>query len=435
MTSRFSKAIRVLAVLLLATFKLSAQEPSTGLVFLSEQEYKAIPLASTAMMGTLPASKDLSAWFPQPGNQGNQSSCVAWAVCYGLKSYQEAVEHKRTPVSNDQVFSPAYVYNQIKLSGCDNGSYITSALNLLKKEGVATMQQFPYNAFDCSRQPGAADKSAARPYTIADWRTVPLNDEMDVKSHIASGFPVVIGMMVDEGFLRLRGNYIYSGPSGNNKGGHAMVVVGYDDTRQAFKVLNSWGTAWGDNGYGWISYGAFKQRVREAYSAQDVVVNDPTVNPNPTVQPLPNIPVPVPSSNISASLGTLTILHNVPVNMPNGQYPGMAITVPGQILNAVGSNAQIIIRFLMPNGQPLYANPQESFFRDIHGYAAVGSPVLPVINNPANTGTATFAIPYYALNLQPTGGMQQYQLSAVATVYINNFEYAKSQPTSMVVRF
>jgi hypothetical protein len=432
----FFKAYLILISFFTCANVLYSQEKGTGLLFLNDDEYKSIPLASTAMMGTLPTSKDLSSWFPSPGDQGSQSSCVAWAVCYGLKSYQEAVEKRQPPTSTTQVYSPSYVYNQIKISGCGNGSYIKSALELLKREGVTTLQAFPYDQFDCNRQPSTTDKTLARQNAIAEWRTVPLETETDVKSHIASGFPVVIGMMVDEGFQRLRGNFIYSGPSGMEKGGHAMVVVGYDDSRQAFKVLNSWGREWGENGYGWISYSAFKRRVREAYSAQDIVVNDPTnINPNPTTDPIPNIPIPVPSSNISASLSGVNITHNVPVNMPNGQYPGMAITVPGTILNGVGSNAQLVIRFIMPNGQPLVANPQEFFFRDVHGFVAVGSPALPIFSTPAITGTATFAIPYYALNLIPTNFTQTYSLTAVATLYINNFEIAKSPGVALWVKY
>jgi hypothetical protein len=44
---------------------------------------------------------------------------------------------------------------------------------------------------------------------------------------------------------------MYSGPS---SGMHAMCIVGYDDARQAYKVRNSWGSDWGENGYMWMSY-------------------------------------------------------------------------------------------------------------------------------------------------------------------------------------
>ncbi|MDP9955102.1 hypothetical protein J2X97_000739 [Epilithonimonas hungarica] len=428
-----TQKIKLTVVLLTIFCSLYAQQKGTGLVFVSEAEYKSIPLASTAMMGTLPSSKDLSEWFPTPGDQGEQSSCVAWAVGYGLKAYQEAVERRQNQHSLMK-FSPAYIFNQIKISDCRNGSSIMTALNLLKKEGVASIDQFPYNPLDCSRQPSGEDKNNARPYAIAEWRTVPIGNEAEVKSHISSGFPVVIGMFVDEGFMRLGYNEIYQGPSGNEKGGHAMVVIGYDDSRQAFKVLNSWGINWGTSGYGWVSYTAFKNRVREAYSVQDIVINDPSNIPAVNPGPSPNIPVPLPSSNVSATLSPLTITHNVMVTTERGNFPGMIINSPGSISNGIGASSQVILRFYLANGSPLLANPLENAFRDINGLVAAGTPVVPVYSNPIS-GSVNFAVPYYALNFPYTGGVNSYQVFAVATLYINQFEHVKSPPLSMTIRY
>lgn len=55
-------------------------------------------------------------------------------------------------------------------------------------------------------------------------------------------------------------------PPGSNGGtaGHAFVVVGYDDSRELFRVKNSWGTAWADGGYAWVSYDLVR---RAAYRA------------------------------------------------------------------------------------------------------------------------------------------------------------------------
>ena len=44
-----------------------------------------------------------------------------------------------------------------------------------------------------------------------------------------------------------------------------MCVIGYDDRRQAFQIMNSWGPEWGDNGVAWVRYADFKEFVREAY--------------------------------------------------------------------------------------------------------------------------------------------------------------------------
>jgi C1A family cysteine protease len=41
---------------------------------------------------------------------------------------------------------------------------------------------------------------------------------------------------------------------GSTKGRHAMVICGYNG-KDAFKVRNSWGTTWGEDGYGWMSEG------------------------------------------------------------------------------------------------------------------------------------------------------------------------------------
>ena len=37
-------------------------------------------------------------------------------------------------------------------------------------------------------------------------------------------------------------------------GRHGICLIGYDDEKEAFKFINSWGTNWGIDGYGWISY-------------------------------------------------------------------------------------------------------------------------------------------------------------------------------------
>ncbi len=411
----------------------------TGLVFLDEDQYRDIPLASTSMMGALPSQVDLSNWFPTPGNQGNQSSCVGWAVAYGLKSYQEAVERRQPPASSTNVFSPSFIYNQIKLNHCGGGSYIYDALNLLKKSGVSTWESFPYAEYDCNAIPSQTVSNQAKDFAIADWRRVNIQDDIEIKSQLNAGFPVVIGMMVDEGFERLGYNQTYQAPSGQSKGGHAMVVVGYDDNKNAYKVFNSWGTDWGTNGLGWVSYQVFKDRVREAYTAQDIVINNPNISTNIPDDHARNINIPPPispdASSVSANLGQPVVNHNQMVQTPLGLQPGMTISIPGEIMNGTGSYAQLVLRFYLLNGQPLFANPNENFYKDAHNLVATGTQRGHIINNPAPLGNHMVSIPYYALNFQSTGGMMEHQVAVQATLYINEFEKSKSIMTTMRIRY
>jgi Papain family cysteine protease len=273
----YARATWMACLLTFSVAGFGQQIKATGLQFLSENAYQSIPLAVTPMLGQIPPRVDRSSDFPTPGDQGPQGSCVGWAVTY-LKSYQERVERKWTSWGNERTFSPAFVYNQLKTTpDCSGGTFISEALNLLRGQGAATISSFPYIPNSCSSTPDAAIKQSARPYAIADWRRVNAQDEIEIKNHIASGFPVVIGAAVDDAFMQL-GQQVYRMPGGQVRGGHAMVVVGYDDSQAAFKLINSWGNSWGAAGYGWISYGMFKSITREAYVAQDIVTS-----PSPVV--------------------------------------------------------------------------------------------------------------------------------------------------------
>ena len=238
----------------------------------------------------VPSTLDLSADTPPPGDQGQQGSCVGWAVAYAMKSYQERVE-RGWPLADDRhLMSPAYVYNQIRLPG--GGAYFFDAFNLLFDQGSASQAVMPYDPRDFRRPPSAAAKREAANYKIASFGAVERSSHdsfvQEVKRHLVQRRPVVIGIWVYPDFLRLnRANPIYDDASGYNSGGHAIVIVGYDDARSAFKIINSWGTDWGIGGYGWIDYDASERLILEAYVAEDVVASDVNDPPAPATVPSP----------------------------------------------------------------------------------------------------------------------------------------------------
>jgi hypothetical protein len=104
-----------------------------------------------------------------------------------------------------------------------------------------------------------------------------------VKEHLAKDAPVVIGMMVGGSFMRdMMGKQLWE-PTNEDRsqmgfGGHAMCVIGYDDRKQAFQIMNSWGPEWGDNGIAWVRYADFKEFVREAYGIDPMPKRGAAVN-------------------------------------------------------------------------------------------------------------------------------------------------------------
>jgi TolB-like protein len=152
----------------------------------------------------------------------------------------------------------------------------------------------------------------------------------------------------------------------------------------------------------------------------------PTVKPSGSAPPA-RPPVVAPSVEILPP----GVIHNVMMNGVNG----MSITIQGAITNAWNKSGQVVVRFFMPNGQALFANPQEFTFRDASGLVAVGTNRFPIPERRYPLGNITLFIPYYALNMQPTGGNMTYQLGMQGFVYIDGFERARSQITSFLLRW
>lgn len=222
-----------------------------GCEFLPEEDYQKIDLAKK-----VPAAKASYKYLTTPnvGNQGPDGACVGWGVGYSARSIMTGA---RT------YFSPAYIYNQIKLGDCSAGSYISTALNLVRNEGVCTWSYMPYQAGDCYTQPNYNQRRNASYYKVSGYSRVSINVS-SIRNQIAYGRPVVVGGPVDSYFMNLGYNRILTYASGSG-GGHCYTVVGYNDDYRCFLIQNSWGTSWATNGYGWISYDIIGTLFREAY--------------------------------------------------------------------------------------------------------------------------------------------------------------------------
>src|SRR5438132_1116407 len=100
----------------------------------------------------IPERMDLSRYFPSPGNQGMQGSCVGWAVGYAARAYYAVATEGNRRNNYNSIPSPAYIYNTIKGDGdCQTGSRISDALDLLQNSGSASFQNFPYDQSSCRR--------------------------------------------------------------------------------------------------------------------------------------------------------------------------------------------------------------------------------------------------------------------------------------------
>jgi hypothetical protein len=205
---------------------------------------------------------------------------VAWSSAYAARTILENTRYGGGQPASKPAFSPAFLYNQIGLEGCQ-GSYIIRAMEFMTKQGAVPYDQFPYTDRDCSRQPDQSLIRDAAQFKMRGFNRLSLGDRNDkidiraIKENLAAGAPVVIGMMVGQSFMQnMMGKDLWI-PEPNDRsmmgfGGHAMCVVGYDDKKYggAFLIMNSWGPEWGTNGFGWVRYPEFNYFVREAYGLE-----------------------------------------------------------------------------------------------------------------------------------------------------------------------
>lgn len=215
----------------------------------------------------LPSKVDLSGSMPDVGDQGFQGSCVGWATGYYCKTYQEVYEKKWK--EDENAYSPSWVYNQIN-GGVDEGSRFSEALDLLVSKGCDFMDNFRYASLDYISQPDNASKTNAAHYKSSSWKYLTQTKE-DFRTILASSQVILISLPVYPDFDNISStNEIYDDWSGVSRGNHALCVVGYDDSKQAIKFINSWGASWGLSGYGWIAYDKIPD-LNNAYILSDKV--------------------------------------------------------------------------------------------------------------------------------------------------------------------
>ncbi len=253
-----------------------------------------VPLITTlSLSGLSPPSWD---WRDVNGtdymtpvkDQGQCGSCVAFASLGAFEAVIKIKEGITTDLSEAHLFFCGG-------GDCGSGWYISSALDYLKNYGTPDEDCFPYDGayygtdLSCS---DSCDDWQQRAWKIDDWDWVV--GITSIKNALISYGPLVAAFDVYEDFYDYwydpyswpDGVYYYS--YGSYSGGHAVVIVGYNDTGQYWICKNSWGDG-GINGYFRIRYGecGIEDSVAYIYYQPPVVNNPPVADfgyspPSPT---------------------------------------------------------------------------------------------------------------------------------------------------------
>lgn len=230
-----------------------------------------IGLAAPAGKG-LPPSVDLRRWCPPIENQLSLNSCTANAAVALLEYFEQRAFGKHIDAS--RLFLYKVTRNLLHVTG-DTGAFLRSAMGALVLFGAPPEEYWPYKVADYEEEPPSFCYAFAQNYHAVQYICLdpPGMSETDllrrIKPFVAAGFPSMFGFTVYSSIAQSAstGDIPFPATGEKQRGGHAMVVVGYDDkkviqntnpggqrTTGAFLVRNSWGTSWGDQGYGHMPY-------------------------------------------------------------------------------------------------------------------------------------------------------------------------------------
>ncbi len=224
---------------------------------------------------SLPAKVDLRQWCSPIENQGNLGSCTAHGAV-GIVEYSERRALGKH-IDGSRLFIYKTTRNLMGVTG-DTGAWLRNTMGALVLCGVPPEKYWPYSDKkpDFDKEPpsfvyAVADNYEALKYFCHDplGKNVPPATLLgNVKKFLAAGIPSMFGFFGFPSFGQsdIKGGIPYPCPGEQAEWGHAIVAAGYDDkekirnlkwnkeTTGALLIRNSWGTGWGDNGYGWLPY-------------------------------------------------------------------------------------------------------------------------------------------------------------------------------------
>ena len=221
---------------------------------------------------SLPTASDLRLWCSPVENQGKIGSCTAHAGVGMVEYFERRAYAKHVDAS--RLFLYKATRNLLHWTG-DTGAFIRNTMGALVLFGVPPEEYWPYVTADFDKEPPAFCYAFAQSFqAISYYRLDPSGTPKDmllnrIKTNLAGGLPSMFGFTVYNSYTQASASGLIPYPTQGEQiiGGHAVMAVGYNDgmkimninhgakeTKGALLIKNSWGTEWGNSGYGWLPY-------------------------------------------------------------------------------------------------------------------------------------------------------------------------------------
>jgi len=227
-----------------------------------------------------PKQFSLASDLPTIMDQGHTGSCVGWSTAYYCYSTAIARQRQLTPEQRKDprfLFSPSFIWHPFNKGDPEQGMGIYQGFDVLSKQGCATLTDMPWDEKHIDTQPDEAMKAHAKRYrarqTVMLFRKGVTGQEANTEKLRnwlwEAKQPFVVGIPVYEefSFVSHDADFVYkpTDKKGVLRGGHAVCIVGYDEDKHAFQMVNSWSDAWANKGLIWLDEDFLTQNAIEGW--------------------------------------------------------------------------------------------------------------------------------------------------------------------------
>jgi len=182
-------------------------------------------------------------------NQGQCGSCWAFSATGAIESAYAISTGKLVSLSEQQLVDCSDAYGN---KGCDGG-LMDSAFKFVEDNGITTEDTYPYTQHD-----GSCALRSSNPIHIQNHYAVKRNSEKALEKAL-NNQPVSVAIQADQLVFRFYKSGVIRSHQCGDELDHGVLVVGYgvDEATgtKYWKIKNSWGADWGQDGYVWLERG------------------------------------------------------------------------------------------------------------------------------------------------------------------------------------
>lgn len=221
----------------------------------------------------LPDTQDLREWCPPVGHQNRLNSCSTHAMVALVEYFERKAFGKHSDASRLFLYK---VTRKLSESPGNVGTYLRTTMGACRLFGIPPEKYWPYEITQFEEEPPAFCYAFAQNYRAVQYfrldQPPALSRELlllRIKACLAAQIPVIFGFTLYDSYLCAEKTSEIPYPTDTERwvGNHAVAAMGYNDaleiknsravsagTTGALLIRNSWGTEWGDSGYGWLPY-------------------------------------------------------------------------------------------------------------------------------------------------------------------------------------